>query len=103
MPVESDSDRAAFFDADDFGEAVAWSHAGTTVSVTGLFSAPRTELRLGDGPGTIAAETTFLCPAVALPAGAGQGDTLDRGGVSYRVRAFLPDGTGLVTAHLERG
>lgn len=103
MPIEDDDDRAAFFDADEFGEAVTWSHAGTAVAVTGLFSTPRTEFRIDDGPGTIGAEAKFICPASALPAGAVQGDTLDRGGISYRVRAFLPDGTGLVTAVLEKG
>ncbi len=102
MAVESAADRAAFFSTDEFGQPATWNHGGTVATVNGILSAPASQVSTGEGPDTIAVMAKFVCSSDDLPAGAGQGDAIVIGGVSYVARMPLPTGNGMITVELER-
>lgn len=101
MTVETDDDRAGFFNLDEFGGVATWTHAGTAKLVAGIFPRSKAVIVTGNGPGTVVTDAKFVCQLVQLPPGAGQNDTLEIDGVAWIVRSFLPDGTGFVHGDLE--
>ncbi|HZQ01413.1 MAG TPA: head-tail joining protein [Reyranella sp.] len=100
MAVETDDDRAALLA--DFGQAGSYTHAGATVSMTGIFTGPYVSHALGHmGVEFEGGNPAFLVRSIDLPAGAVQGDTLVTGGTTYNVRSVQPDGTGMTKLALE--
>ncbi len=100
MTVESDADRAVFVAPGDFGTTATWTHDGTSTTVEGIFDHPAAIVSGVSDVDQVTRQASFLCAEADLPAGAGQGDTVAIGVASYAVRAFLPDGTGMVRAEL---
>ena len=99
---DGDDDRV---DTNDGGatDEPSSSTPSSTVAITGIFTnAHAVAAPLGDWPGVSTSTPLFTCRAAALPAGAGDGDTLTLGGTAWTVRGIQPDGTGLARLILER-
>lgn len=105
MPVESDEDRAAFLDPDEFGTVVTYIAAGRPgLTLNGILDMPAT--RQMSGPGVEVVEPSFLVRSAALPddaePGAHTGDRLVLAdGRRFMPRAAEPDGTGMTLLLLE--
>lgn len=77
-------------------EAMPYTHNGTTVDVKGIVEMPAMTV---DGPADVQivdADASFHCAVADLPAGFGEGDSVVVRGVSYRVKAPMADGRGMV-------
>lgn len=98
MPVESDSDRAVFLSANEFGDNAIYTKAGgAPASLTGVFDAPHIDVAMWDAPSS-ERRPTFLCRTSDIPAGAaggGAGDALLVDGTAYNVVDLEPDGQGM--------
>lgn len=97
MAVETDDDRATFFDAGEFGVEATWE----STALTGILFRPTDALNIDAGADIVMARTSFVCAEIDLPADAGEDDVIVIGADSWRVRTMLPDGTGMVRAELE--
>lgn len=98
MPVESDDDRAAFLNSDEFGDSAVYTKlAGGTATFTGIFDAPHIAIDLGE-VSISDRRPTFVCRTADLPsgvAGGDSGDTLEVDGITYKVIDLEPDGQGM--------
>jgi hypothetical protein len=100
---ESDDDRAAFFDEDEFATPVTWETAtGDSVELPGLLNVP-----VDSESGFATVEVTqalpsLLCRTRTLPATAAQGDRLFVEGTWWRAREIRPDATGMAVIDLEK-
>lgn len=105
MPAETDADRAAFTDPDEFGALATYTAlAGATADIAGQFDNPSIAVFAGEITNADR-RPTFFCPSAALPAGAAgdAGDTCTIGGVTYRVADLAPDGSGFTLITLAKG
>lgn len=102
MTAETDTDRAVFFDIDDFGESVTWSRDGAESSFSALFQRRSVEGLADFGGGVTHRVSTITCRDTDLPDGAVPGDGLTARGIAYIVRTIEPDGTGLSLLQLEK-
>lgn len=110
MAVESASDRAAFFNADEFGATFAWTLAagGDPTDVEAIFDNEFIAVDPGAGVAISSQDPRIQAPVASLPAGYGRGDTVSITGhdvipdATYKARDFEPDGTGLVFVVLEK-
>lgn len=105
MPIETDTDRAVFVNASDFGVEAVYTVAGGVASdpFAGIFDDPSIGVAVGDmGVVTNDAKPTFFCPSSSIPSGADEnaGDTLMVNGRTYVVVAINPDGQGMVQVRL---
>lgn len=100
---ESEDDRAAFFDEDEFATPVTWeTQAGGSVELLGLWNAP-----VASEPGLATVEVTQALPSLScrtrtLPAAAAPGDRLFVEGTWWRAREIRPDATGMAVIDLEK-
>lgn len=99
MAVESDDDRRTFLA--DFGELLTYTHGGATVPLLGIVEMPVTVVAAADGPDRLGVQPIVLFAEADLSAGYAQGDALVMRGKTWRVRAVLPDGAGMVRMELE--
>lgn len=101
MSVESDADRAAFVNPDEFGLSGTYALAGGGSStVNGAF---QEDIAAGVAANVSLAAPVpgFLCRTIDLPAGAKSGDTLTVAGRRFRVlNLHDPDATGMTTIRL---
>ncbi|WP_315804039.1 hypothetical protein [Bradyrhizobium sp. SZCCHNS3002] len=107
MPIESDADRAAFVNPDEFGAVAIYTPAGGAASAPfhGQFDDPSDMTDINDVM-TIDVRPTFFCRAVDLPGAAstGAGDGLQVAGEgTFHVVSIEPDGTGMVLLRLGAG
>lgn len=83
------------------GEAVTWTHAGTGVVVTGVFTEPFREIQMGEV--AVGGSMPHFAAAAEDLAGVAKGDTITRGAVVYTVRDVQGgQPTGLTVLPLER-
>lgn len=99
MGAESASDRASFFDTDDFGVAALWN--GTT-TVNGIFDSKFIPVNV-DTDVAVAVESAqpMFRTRTADVSTVAQGDTLVISGTTYDVVGIQPDGTGMIDLILE--
>lgn len=103
MTAESDDDRAAFVDPDDFGEAVVYRQDGVDIAnFDAVFQRQSVEGLADYGGGVTHRVSTLTCRDSDLPADADEGDTLSVRGLDFTVRTIEPDGTGMTVLRLER-
>lgn len=111
MPVESATDRAAFFNVDEFGAAATYTRGGAATALAGIFDRPFVAMVDGEGGFGVGGQSpSFQCAESDLPADAAEGDLLTIAtaptpgatGVWRVVGAIERDGTGLATLRLER-
>lgn len=103
MAVESDADRMAFFNVDEFGVSVVYTPAGGAPMdpIPGIFDAEHQLAALG-GMDVASVSPQIMVREADLPENHGDGDTIAIGAVTYAVRFPEPDGTGMVTLKLEK-
>ena len=97
MPVESDIDRAIFFNAEEFGVVATFVSLPGEPEVTGIFDDDA--VQIGE---VQSSDPTLHCRSIDLPAGAVDGVRLRVAGVEYFLRNPQPDGTGLTVLQLEK-
>ena len=95
MAIESDTERAIFFDTDDFAKSATFADvsAGTSSTVTGIFDKESVEQSVGEA-GLIEEVPVFTCKSSDVSA-ATFNDTLVINSTTYYIKELLPDGTGV--------
>lgn len=109
MPIETDSDRAIFVEADDFGVTVSWAHVNGPTTFEAILDAEyvllATEL---DPVGREGSAPAFVCRSMDIPEDADRGDIVTISGShddamnrEYCVVEIKPDGTGMTVVRLQ--
>ena len=95
MAVESDTERAIFFDSDDFASSATFTDvsAGTSSTVKGIFDKESVEQAVGEA-GLIEEVPVFTCKTSDV-SNATFNDNLAIDGTTYYIKELLPDGTGV--------
>jgi len=101
MPVETDIERAIFFEADDFGITATLTIDGQESQVTGIFDDDYEDVDVGGAVPFAASAPTFHARTADM-VGVEEGDTLAIDDDVYTVRVVMNDGTGLTMLRLER-
>ena len=101
MAVESDTERAIFFDTDEFGWSATLTDvsAGTSSTIKGIFDKDQQEI-IGDSEvGIIEDVPKFHCLTSDV-SDAVFDDTLVVNSTTYKIKKIEPDGTGMTVLHL---
>ena len=101
MAVETAADRAAFLDADEFGEILAWTSGAVTSTVPGIPSTGALRIDQMEGPGVLGRHCAVLVSVGDLPIGAGPGNAVTFRSAPHTVKSIEPDGTGMALVRLE--
>ena len=103
MAIEGATERAVFFDTDDFATASSYTPTGGSAStVNGIFDNEFFEVDPLSGVGVVSAQPRFICAMADLPSGAVSGDAITVDSTAYTVRVIQPEGTGVTTLVLEK-
>lgn len=95
MAVETESERLAFFDPEEFGvEAVARPGQAGEFSLPGIFDSAHTSSDAGAGVEVSSYAPTFTC-RTSDAGGLGQRDFIEIEGARFEVADVEPDGTGV--------
>ena len=91
MAVETDTERAIFFDTDDFASSATFTDvsAGTSSTIKGIFDKESVEQA-----GLIEEVPVFTCKTSDVSS-ATFNDTLVINSTTYYIKELLPDGTGV--------
>lgn len=101
MPAESATDRAIFFDVDDFGVAATFTpDGGASSTVNGIFDKDFVAVDAGGSVAVALEEPRFVCRTSDVST-ASDGDALVVDGKTYTIRVVEADGTGVTTLVLE--
>jgi hypothetical protein len=92
MAVETDTERAIFFDSDDFASSATFT-AGTSSTIKGIFDKESVEQAVGEA-GLIEEVPMFTCKTSDV-SNATFNDTLVIDSTTYYIKELLPDGTGV--------
>jgi len=99
--IETEIERAIFFDVDGFGSSATYTPSGGgPVSINGIFEDDYDQIDAGGSIGFAASSPTFQC-STADVSGAAEGDALIVGSASYIIRVVMDDGTGVTMMQLE--
>lgn len=104
MAIETDSERAIFFELDEFAVTCAYTKAGESAPaahICGIFDKEFLAVGLESNLELASTDPMFQCPTAQIPTGNAVGDTLVIDGTTYKARVFQPDGTGITTIVLE--
>mgnify|MGYP001160887804 FL=1 len=95
MAIESDTERAIFFDTDNFAKSATFADvsAGTSSTVKGIFDKESVEQSVGEA-GLIEEVPFFTCKSSDV-SDATFNDTFVIDTVTYYIKEILPDGTGM--------
>ena len=78
MAIEGATERAVFFDTDDFATASSYTPSGGSAStVNGIFDNEFLEVGPLSGVGVVSAQPRFICTTADLPDGAAAGDAIE--------------------------
>ena len=96
MAVETDTQRAIYFDTDDFGSSATFTDvsAGTSSTVKGIFDKDSQEIVGMSDVGLIEDVPTFHCVSTDVTSAVFD-DTLLVDSVTYKIKKIEPDGTGM--------
>ncbi len=101
MAVEGDTERALFFDSDEFGTTGTYTPSGgSSSSILGIFDNDYMSADIGTNIGVGTSNPSFICRTADV-ASAANGDALVVNSVTYTVRNVEDDGTGITTLMLE--
>ena len=101
MAVETATELAVFFEADDFAVAATYTpDGGSPVTISGIFDNEFFEADAGGMVSVAIQQPRFQCSTSSV-SGAEEGDALVVNGVSYTIRVVQPDGTGVTMLVLE--
>ncbi len=95
MAIETDTERAIFFDTDDFAKSATFTDvsASTSSTVKGIFDKESVEQSVGEA-GLIEEVPVFTCRSSDV-SDATFNDTLVIDSVTYYIKEIFPDGTGM--------
>ena len=100
---EGATERAVFFDTDDFATASSYTPSGGSASTdNGIFDNEIIEVDPLSGVGVVSAPPRFICAPADLPGAAASGDAISIDSTAYTVRVIQPEGTGVTTLVLEK-
>jgi len=101
MAVETDTERAIFFDADDFGVAASFTPSGgAAATVNGIFDKDYIAVDAGGSVPVALEEPKFICKTSDVSTAA-EGDAIVINTVNYTVKVVENDGQGVTTLILE--
>jgi hypothetical protein len=101
MAVETATERAIFFDPNDFGDAASYTvQGGSAVTVNGIFDNEFVEVDAGGTIPVAMEQPTFTCRTSDVSS-ASEGDSITIKTVNYTVRVVQSDGTGVTVLVLE--
>ena len=103
MAVETDTQRAIYFDTDDFGSSATFTDvsAGTSSTVKGIFDKDSQEIVGMSDVGLIEDVPTFHCVSTDVTSAVFD-DTLLVDSVTYKIKKIEPDGTGMTKLTLSK-
>ena len=102
MGIETEVERAIFFDIEGFGSTATYTPSGgSPVSVNGIYEDDYEQIDAGGSFGVAGSSPMFQCSTSDV-ANAAEGDSLVVGGVTYIVRVVMEDGTGVTMLQLEK-
>lgn len=103
MAVETDTQRAIYFDTDDFGSSATFTDvsAGTSSTVKGIFDKDSQEIMGMSDVGLIEDVPTFHCVSTDVTSAVFD-DTLLVNSVTYKIKKIEPDGTGMTKLTLSK-
>ena len=103
MAVETDTQRAIYFDTDDFGSSATLTDvsAGTSSTVKGIFDKDSQEIIGMSDVGLIEDVPTFHCVSTDVSSTVFD-DTLLVNSVTYKIKKIEPDGTGMTKLTLSK-
>lgn len=103
MAVETDTQRAIYFDTDDFGSSATFTDvsAGTSSTVKGIFDKDSQEIMGMSDVGLIEDVPTFHCVSTDVSSAVFD-DTLLVSSVTYKIKKIEPDGTGMTKLTLSK-
>ncbi len=95
MAIETDTERAIFFDTDDFAKSATFTDvsASSSSTVKGIFDKESIEQSVGEA-GLIEEVPVFTCKSSDV-SDATFNDTFVIDTVTYYIKEILPDGTGM--------
>ena len=96
MAIESDTERAIFFDTDDFAKSATFADvsAGTSSTVKGMFDKDSQEIVGMSDVGIMEDVPTFHCVTTDVSSAIFD-DTLVIDSTTYKIKKIEPDGTGM--------
>lgn len=101
MAVETATELAVFFDADDFGVAATYTPSGgSPATVNGIFDNEFFEVEAGGEIAVAMEQPRFTCRTSDVSTAA-EGDSITINSTAYTVRVVQSDGTGVTVLVLE--
>jgi hypothetical protein len=101
MAVETATERAIFFEADDFAVTASYTPSGgVAANVNGIFDNEHVEVDAGGSVTVSLQQPLFTCQTSDVSSAA-EGDAITISGTDYTVRDVRPDGTGVTVLVLE--
>ena len=96
MAIETDTERAIFFDTDDFAKSATFADvsAGTSSTVKGMFDKDSQEIVGMSDVGIMEDVPTFHCVTTDVSSAVFD-DTLVISSTTYKIKKIEPDGTGM--------
>lgn len=93
MAVETDDDRAAFFDTDDFGDTAVWTRASDSApfQLNVILDRPDELVELAEGRPVRQEVPTAQCRVADLPPGYAKGDAFRVGFDEWTVERVMMD------------
>tara|TARA_R110002153_G_scaffold162798_2_gene315339 strand:- start:550 stop:861 length:312 start_codon:yes stop_codon:yes gene_type:complete len=102
MAVETATELAIFFEANDFAVTASYTpQGGSSTNILGIYDQEYLELDSGGSVAFAINQPRFQCDTASVPSAA-EGDTLVVSGINYKIVVVQPDGTGVTTLVLEK-
>ena len=102
MAVETATELAIFFEANDFAVTASYTpQGGSSANILGIYDQEYLELDSGGSVAFAINQPRFQCDTASVPSAA-EGDTLVVSGINYKIVVVQPDGTGVTTLVLEK-
>jgi len=101
MAVETATERAIFFDVDDFGVAATYTASGgSPTTINGIFDNEFFEVEAGGTVAVAMEQPRFTCRTSDVSSAA-EGDAITINSIDYTIRVVQVDGTGVTVLVLE--
>ena len=99
MAVESTTERAIFFDTDEFADSITITIGGSASTIKGIFDNEMTTIDVGDNAGITANQPKVTVKTSDIT-NADFGDPVVINSTNYTVNNVLKDGTGITEIFL---
>ena len=99
MTIEATTERAIFFDSNEFADSITITIGGSASTIKGIFDNEMTTIDVGDNAG-ISANQPKITVKTSDVANADFGDPVVINSTNYTVNNVLKDGTGITEIFL---